>query len=34
MDLAVTGDDSDRTRDVAGVDVTREHVSDAGQPFR
>jgi hypothetical protein len=34
MDLAVAGDDSDRTRDVAGVEVTREHVSHAGQPFR
>jgi hypothetical protein len=34
MDLAVAGDDSDRTRDIAGVEVTREHVSHAGQPFR
>jgi hypothetical protein len=34
MDLAVTGDDSDRTRDVAGVEVTGEHVPHAGQPFR
>jgi hypothetical protein len=30
MDLAVTGDDSDRTRDAAGVEVTREHVPNAG----
>jgi hypothetical protein len=34
VDLAVAGDDSDRTRDVTGVEVTREHVSHAGQPFR
>jgi len=34
MDLAVAGDDSDRTRDVAGVDVTLQYVSHAGQPFR
>ena len=34
MALAVTGDDSDRTRDVAGVEVTGEHVSYAGQSFR
>jgi hypothetical protein len=34
MDLAVAGDDSDRTWDVASVEVTREHVSHAGQPFR
>jgi hypothetical protein len=34
MDLAAAGDDSDRTRDVAGVEVTGEHVPDAGQPFR
>jgi hypothetical protein len=34
VDLAVAGDDSDRTRDVAGVDVTLQHVSHAGQPFR
>jgi len=34
MDLAVAGDDSDRARDVAGVEVTSEHVSHAGQPFR
>jgi hypothetical protein len=34
MDLAVTGDDGDRTRDVAGVDVTLKHVSHAGQPSR
>jgi hypothetical protein len=30
----VAGDDSDRTWDVAGVQVTREHVAHAGQPFR
>jgi hypothetical protein len=34
MDLAVAGHDRDRTRDVAGVEVTSEHVSHAGQPFR
>jgi hypothetical protein len=34
VDLAVPGDDSDRTRDVAGVEVTREHFSHAGQAFR
>jgi hypothetical protein len=34
MDLAVAGDDGDRTWDIAGVEVTREHVSHAGQPFR
>jgi hypothetical protein len=34
MNLAVTDDDSDRTRDVASVEVTREYVSHAGQPFR
>jgi hypothetical protein len=34
MDLAVAGDDSDRTWDVAGVEVTTEHVSHASQPFR
>jgi hypothetical protein len=34
VDLAVAGDDGDRTWDVAGVDVTNEHVSHAGQPFR
>jgi hypothetical protein len=34
MDLAVAGDDGDRTRDETGVDVAREHVSHAGQPFR
>jgi hypothetical protein len=34
VDLAVTGDDGDRTRDVAGVKVTTEHVSHASQPFR
>jgi hypothetical protein len=34
MDLAVAGDDSDRTRDVAGVYVTLQHLSHAGQPFR
>lgn len=32
--LAVTGDDCDRTGDVAGLDVTGEHVSHPGQPFR
>jgi len=34
VNLTVTGDDSDRTRDVAGVDVTLQHGSHAGQPFR
>jgi hypothetical protein len=34
VDLAVAGDNGDRTWDVAGVEVTREHVSHAGQPFR
>jgi hypothetical protein len=34
MDLAVAGDDSDRTRDVAVVDMTLQHVSHPGQPFR
>jgi hypothetical protein len=30
----VAGDDGDRTRDVAGIDETTEHVSHAGQPLR
>jgi hypothetical protein len=30
----VAGDDSGRARDVAGVEVTREHVAHPGQPFR
>jgi len=34
MDPAAAGDDGDRTRDEACVEVTREHVSHAGQPFR
>ena len=34
VDLAAAGDDGDRTRDVAGVDVTLQHVSHPGQPFR
>jgi hypothetical protein len=34
VDLAVAGDDGDSTRDVAAVDVTVQHFSHAGQPFR
>jgi regulator of PEP synthase PpsR (kinase-PPPase family) len=34
MDLAVAGDDGDRTRDVAGTDVALENVSHTSQPFR
>jgi hypothetical protein len=34
VDLAVAGDDGHHSRDVAGVDVTLQHVSHARQPFR
>jgi hypothetical protein len=34
VDRTVAGDDGDRTRGEAGVDVTHEQVSHADQPFR
>jgi hypothetical protein len=34
VDLAAAGDDGDRARTVAGIDVALEHVSHAGKPFR
>jgi hypothetical protein len=34
MDLAVAGDDSDRTWDIASVEVTGKHLSHPGQPLR
>jgi hypothetical protein len=33
VDLAAAGEDGDRTRDVAGVDVTFQHVPHPAEPF-